>query len=57
MESRAKHFILQNLELQKMGIIPKVIGKTEKQHIKLLAQCLTHSKLSNNNVFVFISYC
>lgn len=57
MESRATHFILQNLRLQKMGIIPKVIGKVEKQHIKHVAQCLTHSKLSNNHVFVFIEYC
>lgn len=37
-----------------MGIIPKVIGKIEKHHINLLAQRLTHRKLSHNNVFVFL---
>lgn len=40
-----------------MGIVPKIIGRTEKKYMKHLAQYLAHGKLSNNNVLVFIYYC
>lgn len=40
-QSKTLSTILQNLRFQKVGIIPTVMGKIEKQHIKHLAQCLT----------------
>lgn len=40
-----------------MGIISKIIERIEKKYIKHLAQDLAQGKLSNNNVFVFVSYC